>query len=754
MSPYLVCDNETERLEALRSLQILHQPDLPELDAIVKLACELCQVPSAVITLIDEDTQWNVVRAGYDLESMPREHSFCNYTLAGRSLMVVEDATADLRFINNPLVTADNGLRFYAGVPLEVQSGMPVGTLCIADSKPRRMSAEAAEQLQRLALIAASLIRQRRDARDVALLSEKAATYGSRLAEQSREIAMHNRLMEDASVLGKMGAFEHDLESGQIRWSESMRRIHEVDKDDPILSNSFHLGDLSRFYNKRDLARYMEATRRARETRQAVDVESAFRTAKGKRRWVRVHVDYDFEDGKAVRRFGMVQDITRYKRLIARSDYLASRDPLTGLFNRNHFQRHAEEALCRARGTMSGIAMLDLDGFKAINDSYGHSAGDACLKATARRLRRAAPKGSMIVRPGGDEFFVVFNMTGDREAVRGAFEVVRKALEAPVEWNGVTFQVTGSIGIALLSEGEQRDIMGLMQEADLAVYKAKASGRNCIEFFAKGLSQQARTRFRQIDKGRDALNNDRFELFYQPKVHLSDRSLDGFEALLRCRQDDGAYAPPAQFLAALDDPEMSRRIGAVVVEKAVAQASAWRKQNLPFGHIAINVSSSQFIGTCFVGSLIEQMNNAGLQPDDVQIEVTEGVLLSSGSGVANGLKALSEHGIRIALDDFGTGYASLVHLRQLEFDTIKIDMSFVQSMLTSTADMAIVQAVLLLAGRLGKSVVAEGVETELQYDILRAYGCQFGQGYLFSRPEHPDRLDFARLAGQARLRAV
>ena len=737
MTGYPVRENEAERLEALRSLDLASSFGSPDLDAVTGLAREICRVPTALIALIDEDRQWNVARGDFPEPVTARERAICNHTITRDGILLVEDVRADSRFRDNPLVSEDGGIRFYAGYPLELDPGLPVGALCVLDTTPRTLTWHQIEQFRRLAQIATALLRQHRDAVRIARLSQSLGRSGEQIAEQSRSLTRRNRMLDDACVLGEMGVFDHDLRTGHSEWSDMLRRMHDIGDDDPI-DQAADFSHMKRFYGARDLERYVRLVREAEHSRGAVDFEAPLKTAKGRRRWVRLRVGFEYDEtGRPVRRFGMMQDITRQKHLLRRLDYLANRDSLTGLYNRNHFLKCADQYLAERADRLAGLAIVDLDGFKAVNDSYGHGAGDACLKVIAARLKAESGKDWLLVRPGGDEFTILFAERTDLAGLTAMFEKLRQVIQQPIEWRGLTFQVSASIGLALRTDGGRAaNAMELVQEADLAVYKAKAAGKNCLALYSSDLHTVALHRFNVIARARAALERGDFCLFYQPKIALADRSLSGFEALLRWRQDDGRFAAPGEFLAALDDAETSRRIGDFVMREAVRQAAAWRRSGFGFGNIAINVSSSQFDDRHFVDALIAEVGAAGLAPGDIHVEVTEGVLLSTGAtSVAPGLKRLSDHGIRIAFDDFGTGYASLVHLRQLEFDVIKLDKSFIQSMLTSNADMAIVQAVLILAGRLGKKVVAEGVETETQLEMLRAHGCQFGQGYLFARPK-------------------
>lgn len=739
MLHFPVRKDEVQRLESLHRLEIAGAPSTPELDAVVTLAAEACSAPSALVTLLDKDRQWHMARFGFTASSVPRDHSFCNFTILSGEPMVVENAELDPRFGGNPFVHAKNGLRFYAGVPLALDDGLPLGSLCVIDTKPRSISAMQLERLRQLAIIASALLQRHKEMKAISVLSDKVTDFAAQVSEQSRELALRNRMLDEACALGEIGAFEHDFRTDRLRWNETLRAIHDLGEDEIRPADDF--SHLRKFYSHRDLTRYVEAVREAEKTGEPLDLELILRTAKGRKRWVRLRAGFEYENGEAVRRFGMIQDVSRQRRLLRRLEYFANRDSLTGLYNRNYFLRNAESFLNDRPEGVAGIAVVDLDNFKAVNDSYGHAAGDACLKAVARRLRSiCVQEETMLMRPGGDEFTVVFLGQESREAAGQLFERLRREIKAPIEWKEMSFEVSASIGLAFCPEdGAATSALDLVQKADLAVYEAKRSGRNRVSSYYLALHRTVLDEFNLISKARLALENGEFELFYQPKIGFADRSLTGFEALLRWRQPDGSYLAPGAFLPVLHDAELSRRIGAHVINLATAQARTWRQAGFHFGHIAVNIAPRQFEEGGFVPGLLERMESVGLAPTDIQIEVTEDVLLSTGeSAVSKALKALADAGITIAFDDFGTGYASLVHLRQFEIDVIKLDMSFVKSMLVSDADMAIVQSVLMLASRLGKVVVAEGVETETQFETLRDHGCQYAQGYLFSPPRHPD----------------
>jgi EAL domain-containing protein (putative c-di-GMP-specific phosphodiesterase class I) len=305
----------------------------------------------------------------------------------------------------------------------------------------------------------------------------------------------------------------------------------------------------------------------------------------------------------------------------------------------------------------------------------------------------------------------------------------------PVLWRGQSFQLSASIGLTTWRGDLPRVADDILAEADLALYAAKSAGKNTFCGFTPAMKQQAQHRGETIINIGKALQAGELEVFYQPKVVMKDARHVGFEALLRWRRQDGRISTPGQFEAALQDPELARKIGDFVVGEVIYQAAEWQNAGLPFGHIAVNFSASQFRNGTIVQTLIAQLEEHRLPVSAIEIEVTEGVFLNEEAElVLQILRELKERGIRIALDDFGTGFASLTHLRKFPVDTIKIDRTFVSRFLRHPEDHAIVQSILYLAAALQLEVVAEGIEREEQREMLAAFGCTIGQGFLFGRP--------------------
>lgn len=296
----------------------------------------------------------------------------------------------------------------------------------------------------------------------------------------------------------------------------------------------------------------------------------------------------------------------------------------------------------------------------------------------------------------------------------------------------MTVHIGASVGAAFAAcSGDE-----LYRRADLALYAAKDGGRCTWRVFQHSMNEAAETRFRQLEDIRGALDRRELEVFYQQKVRLADNRHEGFEALVRWRRPDGSIATPGEFAAALDDAELSLRIGDFVLKEVLCQARRWRQERVEFGRIAINLSPAQLLSDRLVSDVVAALRHAGLPPTVLEVEVTEGVFLDAHAGrVRRTLRALRRLGIKVALDDFGTGFASLSHLGQLQIDVLKVDRSFVSRLGRSAKETAIVQFVVQLAKALAIEIVAEGIESAAQAEFLRAIGCTFGQGYWFARPD-------------------
>ena len=427
---------------------------------------------------------------------------------------------------------------------------------------------------------------------------------------------------------------------------------------------------------------------------------------------------------------GAAIDVTEQRRAEARISHMAHHDALTGLPNRILFATRLAEAIAdHARcGAGASLLCLDLDKFKFVNDTLGHPAGDALLRQVAERISACLRREDLVARLGGDEFAVLLR-SPDAATVRTIAGRIVEALSRPVRLGEQECQIGVSIGVASLPEhGTEADT--LLRNADLALYRAKAEGGSMVRFFEVAMDGWARSRRRRESDLHEAFARGDLALAYQPLIDTRRRDIVGFEALLRWHHPVEGAIPPSDFVPLAEETGLIGPIGAWVLRQACAEASRW-EGNL---RVAVNLSPVQFRDPGLVAMVREALTLSGLAPQRLELEVTESVLLAASEANVATLHALRDLGVRIAMDDFGTGYSSLSYLQKFPFDTIKIDRSFVARLGEDAHSTAIVRAVIGLGASLGIVTVAEGVETENQWALLRAEGCGEVQGYLFGRP--------------------
>ncbi len=428
---------------------------------------------------------------------------------------------------------------------------------------------------------------------------------------------------------------------------------------------------------------------------------------------------------------------------------LAHYDPLTGLPNRLLFTDRLEQSLARARRHQRPLAVLylDLDRFKIVNDTLGHDTGDQLLAAAAQRLLGAVRVGDTIARLGGDEFGVLLvDLAGERDALRMA-EALLETLRRPFLLRGREFFIAASIGVSVFPrDGE--DAHTLMKRADIAMYRAKERGRNGFEFYSPGLDAQAQQQLTLETDLRHALERGEFILHYQPRVSLRSGAITGAEALLRWRHPTRGLVGPMEFIPLLEETGLIVPVGAWVLQTACAQFRAWREAKLPLPTLAVNLSARQLMHREFAGTVTRMLRQNGLDRCEMELEITETVLIEHEASLTAALQELNAMGMRLVIDDFGTGYSSLNYLRRFPIHALKIDRSFVQGVADKADDAAITQTVIAMAHGLKMPVVAEGVETAEQLAFLRRHDCDEMQGYYFSPPLAPEA--FARFLKEGR----
>jgi diguanylate cyclase (GGDEF)-like protein/PAS domain S-box-containing protein len=428
-------------------------------------------------------------------------------------------------------------------------------------------------------------------------------------------------------------------------------------------------------------------------------------------------------------------EIVERRQAEARVHHMAYHDALTGLPNRALLAERLACALQGARADDRRLALLfiDLDRFKTINDSLGHLAGDHLLKEVGARLCRVVRAADTVARLGGDEFVVLVPGVRGAEESGAVAEKIIGALADPVMFEGRGLHISPSIGICLYPD-DGADVTSLMRKADAAMYQAKAAGRNNYQFYAERMNGTAERHFELETRLRGALQRQEFALFYQPIVATGDRRVHALEVLLRWRDPEQGLVAPDEFIPILEENGLIVPVGEWVIRAACEQAVAWRRAGLPALPLAINLSARQFMHRGLIQAIRRIVDETGIDPSLLEFEITETALMQHGGLTLETLGHIYGMGIRLSIDDFGTGYSSLAYLKRFPVRKIKIDRAFMRDLEASGEDQAIVAAIMALAGSLQLAVVAEGVETAGQLEVLRGQGCQYAQGYLFARP--------------------
>jgi diguanylate cyclase (GGDEF)-like protein/PAS domain S-box-containing protein len=450
--------------------------------------------------------------------------------------------------------------------------------------------------------------------------------------------------------------------------------------------------------------------------------------------WLTISAVRD-DDGAIVNYVGVFSDISQIKNSQAQLEHLAHHDPLTGLPNRLLLCARIEHAIDRAlrRNEHVAVLFLDLDRFKLINDSLGHNVGDAMLREVAGRLLKLVRRDDTVARLGGDEFTVVMESLADAGDAAILAEKLIHALIDPFPCGGHDLFIGVSIGISVFPQ-DGGTVEKLLSNADSAMYRAKEEGRNVFRFYTEEMTVRAFEHVVLETQLRRAIEQNELVLHYQPQLDLIGGRVVGVEALVRWQHPELGLVSPSRFIPIAEETGLIELLGDWVLRSACRQMRAWLDAGLPFKLVAVNLAARQFKHPDLPARMARLLEETGLAPEWLELEITEGALMNPNEGALERLHELKRLGVRLAIDDFGTGYSSLAYLKCFPIDKLKIDQSFVREIPDGRADMEIAATIMAMARNLGLVVLAEGVETRPQLNFLRGNGCDQAQGYLFSPP--------------------
>lgn len=445
------------------------------------------------------------------------------------------------------------------------------------------------------------------------------------------------------------------------------------------------------------------------------------------------------ENGAITNFIAIKEDITDRKRQEEQLYYQANFDLLTGLPNRYHFQKYLESQLelIDIEHQYLSLLVLDIDNLKSVNDTFGHDFGDLLLKEIARRLELVCGYGSFVSRFVGDEFTVILPLSSEADQAVFVGEKIRSAMNETFLVNDTEIITTASIGFVVYPE-DGECVESLLKNAEAAMYQAKKIGKNMVSFYTRELNSQLEERFMLESKLRKALERDEFSLQYQPQINQASGTIAGVEALLRWTPSGEAPVSPRRFIPILEESGMIVPVGEWVLRQACSQAVAWLNEGLPALRMSVNISALQFMRSDLDLTVRRILQETGCDPRFLCLELTESMVMIDSDRTMEMLTTLTQTGLTLSLDDFGTGYSSLAYLGRLPINELKIDMSFVQRMLTTRNDAAVVNTIIAMGQGLDMELVAEGVETDEQFAYLAARNCAIIQGYYFSRPLTPD----------------
>lgn len=748
--------NERQRVGELRAFDVLDTLPEEDYDTITRLVASICGTPIALVSLVDARRQWFKSRYGLGTCETSRDSSFCAHAILRPSdIFVVPDALLDPRFRDNPLVTGEPNIRFYAGMPLVTKDGIPLGSICAIDRVPRDLGPQQLEALRLASRTVMALLEERRAARALDRLRQE-----TRVAENRFDLLQSVAINASEGIMIVETSEDLGDPSRIIYVNDSFARLTGLACDDVLGGTTERIwGDTDRA-RVRDIRRRLHGTSAftsvidyARRDGETPTFEISFSPITGDaavsrpNHWIvllrdvtdRVLAERERRraDTVSIANEELQHEIARRRQVEDELRIAATNDPLTNLPNRAFFMKRLRESM--AAGQLEndkasfGVLFIDIDRFKQINDTLGHLFGDDLLTQVAARLKASARSGDLVARFGGDEFTVIVRDSGNLGDVERVAARMIDELNEPCKVAGSPVFVSASVGVVMVDESYE-STEDVLRDADIAMFHAKDRGRNRYEFFRPELRERVRVKTELDGALRTAFERREFYLAYQPIMSFGSQppQLEGFEALLRWDRPAHSTVTTSDMIERAEESGLIVPLGEWVVETACRQLVAWNDIGAtPL--LSVNVSPKQLTTPHFTGTVERILSSTGADATRLAFELTESAMMQDPDGAMRTLGALRAFGAKIYLDDFGTGYSSLSYLRRFAVDRLKIDRSFVSGTGDDIVDPDIIDTIITLAHRLGIETVVEGIETSQQLRRLLDMGCDAGQGFLFSR---------------------
>jgi diguanylate cyclase (GGDEF)-like protein len=740
---------EEERIARLLGFDILDTAKDPLLDRLTQIASQITGTPVSLLTFIDRDRQWIKAKYGTEMEQTSREDSFCSHTILNKNddPLVVTDAEKDPRFATNPFVKGDPHIRFYAGIPLQAGDGLAIGSLCVIDTKPRTLTEEQIKELKSLAAIAIDYIDVHRSNRQLSNLLLREKEVYNNLLRTSSEMAVEAPTFDDAlhslidhldPNLGYLSCRIRNMQTGgttgiiynpmlpkdpelPMLWIQLDSIAHSPTGEHPK-TDFISTGALRPEFS------YLVVPVRIRDRLVAV-IELIYPDHRKMDPRIREVFDIMASNLGIVAERELVNvDLQRQ----------ASHDALTGAANRTVFISQLERSIAEADSLNPTTALLyiDLDGFKEVNDNFGHQTGDRLLVEVTKRLKEICRGEDLLGRLSGDEFVLLIHGISDKNSLELLLKRIQRHLAMPFMLGDLEIRTGNSIGCSLLDSNEI-STTELIRRSEEAMYLVKTGERKdyCIadkEIIAE--FKEKRSMDRMI---REAVKDKRMFLALQPILDYTSGKIIAAEALLRVVDKKKQVMDAGYFMDSLDRlrilPEVDEWVFAETLRLLKEHRNDFEK--MPDFRISINVSPSILMTGGYAKLCLNRLNEANIPPSMLRMEIIESHLQTSNEWLHENLHTLREAGIKIAVDDFGTGYSNLQYLTGLPIDTIKIDKVFLKGILTKdTHQNDLLEAIIGIAKNFDYSIIAEGVEDPAQADFLNTLGCTQMQGYLYGKP--------------------